>query len=430
MLDINKIRFEKKQIETALYKRNLNFSFDEVLELDDKRKTVQIEIDNLRALRKKTSFEISEIKKENKKEDKNANKLITQMKNVGDEINELEVLQKELKKRIFNILSFLPNIPDEDLQAGDKKNNKVIKTFLNQKNYDFNIKHHFEISKNLNLIDYDRGIKISGEGSWIYKNIGAELEWALINFFIDFHLKDNWEFLLVPHILNYECGFTAGQFPKFENEEFSLNLESKNKKFMLPTSETALISIHMNEILDEDDLPKKYFSYTPCYRKESGSSRIEERGTVRGHQFNKVEMVQYTHENDSNRAFEEMLERSERLMQNLDLHYQVSKLAAADCSFSACRTYDIEVWLPSIKIYKEVSSVSNCKDFQSRRGNIKYRDKNTKKLKFLHTLNASGLATSRLFPAILEQYQQSDGSVVVPKVLRPYLKGVEVIKNN
>ena len=196
---------------------------------------------------------------------------------------------------------------------------------------------------------------------------------------------------------------------------------------MLPTAETALVNLHRNEILSVEQLPKKYFAYTPCYRREAGSSRIEERGTIRGHQFNKVEMVQYTTEDKSDAAFLEMLENAQKLVQNLGLHYQVSKLAAGDCSASMCRTYDIEIWIPSMGIYKEVSSVSNSRDYQARRGNMKYRDTETGKLKYMHTLNASGLATSRLLPAILEQYQLEDGSILIPEVLRPYMGGIDKI---
>ncbi|MDR1466823.1 MAG: serine--tRNA ligase [Oscillospiraceae bacterium] len=435
MLDINRIRLEKRKIEESLKKRGVDVSFDEILQKDDKRKKIQAESDDLRASRKKISSEIPILKKENK----DVADLIFQMKTLGDKIDELQVSRKKLEEEIFLFLTALPNIPDDDVKAGDETNNEVISTYLTQTKYDFPPKNHVELSKNLDLVDYERGVKISGEGFWIYKNLGARLEWALINFFINSHLKNGWEFFLVPHILNYDCGFVTGQFPKFEDEQYTIGQNEiepssdssmrdfKSKKFIIPTAETALVNVYKNEILDHDELPKKLFSYTPCYRKESGSSRIEERGMIRGHQFNKVEMVQYTSEEDSGFAFKEMLFNSESIMKDLKLHYQVSKLAACDCSFTMCRTYDIEVWLPSIKAYKEVSSVSNCRDFQARRGNMKYRDKKTGKIKFLNTLNASGLATSRLFPAILEQYQQKDGSVIVPEVLRPYM-GINVIR--
>ena len=251
--------------------------------------------------------------------------------------------------------------------------------------------------------------------------LGARMEWALLNYFIQEHLKDEYELVLPPHMLNYECGYVAGQFPKFADEVYWIeNPTSSERKFMLPTAETALVNIHRDEIMDLNDLPRKYIAYTPCYRREAGSYRAEERGMIRGHQFNKVEMVQYTTPEQSDAAFEELVSKAERLMQGLGLHYRVSKLAAGDCSASMARTYDIEVWIPSMGIYKEVSSASNAREYQARRGNIKFRGED-KKLNFVHTLNASGLATSRVMPAIVEQYQNADGSITVPPVLVPLL---------
>jgi seryl-tRNA synthetase len=275
------------------------------------------------------------------------------------------------------------------------------------------------------------------------------MEWALINYFIEEHLKDGYEFLLPPHILNYACGYTAGQFPKFIGDVFTLaegdrgeggggvgarmarpdeggggdscGGEANATRFMLPTAETALVNVHRGEILDEGDLPKKYFAYTPCYRKEAGSARTEERGMIRGHQFNKVELVQYTAPERSSEALEELAAKAERLVQGLGLHYRVSKLAADDISAAMAKTYDIEVWLPSMGIYKEVSSASNARDYQARRGNIRFRRKGSKRSEFVHTLNASGLVTSRIFPAIVEQLQRPDGSVPVPAPLRKWV---------
>jgi seryl-tRNA synthetase len=268
---------------------------------------------------------------------------------------------------------------------------------------------------------------LSGAGHWIYKGFGAKLEWALLNYFIHEHLSDGYEFLLVPHILNYQCGYVAGQFPKFIEDDFWIDgSPGKNGKFLLPTAETALVNYHRDEILDESDLPKKYFSYTPCFRREAGSTRIEERGMVRGHQFNKVELVHYAHPKHSGESFSELVAKAQKLVQNLGLHYQLTKLAAEDCSSAMARTHDIEIWIPSMGIYKEVSSASNGYDYQSRRGNIKYRDSNGK-LNLVHMLNASGLATSRVIPAILEQCQKADGSVIIPDVLRNDM-GAEVIK--
>ena len=289
------------------------------------------------------------------------------------------------------------------------------------------MKNHVELCESLGMIDYQRGAKIAGAGSWIYRGWGSRLEWALLNFFINEHINDGFEFILPPHMLGYQCGYVAGQFPKFRDEVYWIqNPTSNDEKFMLPTAETALVNLHRDEVIPTEELPKKYIAYTPCYRREAGSYRSEERGMIRGHQFNKVEMVQYTEDDKSDIAFKELVEKAERLVQELGLHYRLSKLAAGDCSFSMARTYDIEVWIPSMEIYKEVSSASNARDYQARRGNVRYRGED-KKLHFAHTLNASGLATSRVIPAIVEQYQNEDGSVTVPKVLRKYM-GIDVIK--
>ena len=303
--------------------------------------------------------------------------------------------------------------------------------FGEKPNFNFNAKNHVDLCTSLNLIDYERGVKLSGGGYWLYRGDGARLEWALLNFFIQEHLNDGYTFILPPHMLGYNCGFGAGQFPKFSDEVYWVedkDAESiKTQRFMLPTAETALVNMYAGEIIDCKNLPMKFFAYTPCYRKEAGSYRAEERGMIRGHQFNKVEMVQYTRPEDSMKAFEELVNKACSLMEKLGLHFRLSKLAAGDCSASMARTYDIEVWIPSMGIYKEVSSVSNANDYQARRNNTRYKDEN-KKIGFVHTLNGSGLATSRVFPALIEQYQNEDGSVTVPEVLRPFMGGQEVIK--
>ena len=424
MLDINKIRTNPEDVKRALLKRMDSISFDYLLEWDEKKRKLGTERDELKNRKNVISKQIPIMKKKNI----DVQKELEEMKSIGITIDKYDKEYNELDAKITEFMEALPNIPDEDVLAGGKENNKVIKTFKEQPKFDFEPKDHTTLANELGLIDFERGVKLGGQGCWIYTGLGAQLEWALLNYFVNSHLADGWNFQLVPHMLNYECGYTAGQFPKFQEEVYWLDGGySKDGKFMLPTAETALVNLHRNEILNEEDLPKKYFGYTPCYRREAGSSRVEERGTVRGHQFNKVELIQYTAENDSERAFDEMLEKAERLVQGLGLHYQVSKLAAGDCSASMCRTYDIEIWIPSMGIYKEVSSVSNSRDYQARRGNMKYRDAESNKIKFMHTLNASGLATSRLLPAILEQNQLADGSVLIPEVLRPYMGGIDRI---
>lgn len=423
MIDINRIRENKKDVEKALLKRMDKINLDELLEWDKEKRKIGTLMDEYRAQRRKVSDTIPALKKEGK----DTTDILNEMKELGDKIDEGMVKYNELDKKIFDFLAVLPNIPDEDVVEGGKENNEVIKTHGEKPEFDFELKPHYEILKDLKMIDFNRGTKIAGEKNWVYTGIGARLEWALVNFFIDTHLEDGYEFMLLPYLLNYDCGFGAGQFPKFTEEVYKIQTEDDNIKFLLPTAETALVNLHAGEIMDIDDLPKKYFGYTQCFRVEAGSSREEERGTIRGHQFNKVEMVQYTTDDKSEVAFEELVNKAMYLMDKLGLHYQVSKLAAGDCSQGMCRTYDIEVWIPSMGIYKEVSSVSNARDYQTRRNNTKYRDKDGN-IHYACTLNGSGLATSRLLPAIVEQYQNADGSVTVPLVLRKYLGGLEVIK--
>ncbi len=426
MIDINRIRNNKEKIEKALLKRMDNVNLDELLEWDKEKRKIGTFMDEYRAERRKVSDTIPQMKKEGK----DTTEIVEQMKELGNKIDEGMAKYNELDKKIFDYLAGLPNTPDDDVPAGGKENNEVLSTNLEQPKFDFEIKPHYEILKDLNMVDYERGTKIAGEKNWIYTGIGARLEWALINYFIDTHIKNGFQFMMLPYMLKYECGFGAGQFPKFNDEVYMIKDEEsdeKNTKFLLPTAETGLVNIHSNEILNIDELPKKYFAYTQCFRVEAGSSREEERGTIRGHQFNKVEMVQYVTEDKTEEAFNELLNIAEGLIKSLGLHYQVSKLAAGDCAQGMCRTYDIEVWIPSMGIYKEVSSVSNSRDYQARRNNTKYRDKDGN-LHYACTLNGSGLATSRLVPAIVEQYQNADGSITIPEVLRPYLNGLEVIK--
>ncbi|MBR7135637.1 MAG: serine--tRNA ligase, partial [Clostridia bacterium] len=307
----------------------------------------------------------------------------------------------------------------------------VVKVYGQKPEFDFAAKNHVDLCTGLGLIDYERGVKLAGGGHWLYRGDGARLEWALLNFFVQEHLNDGYTFILPPHMLGYNCGYGAGQFPKFSDEVFWVEdkecEDRKSQKFMLPTAETALVNMYAGEIIDKAKLPMKFFAYTPCYRKEAGSYRAEERGMIRGHQFNKIEMVQYATPEQSPKAFEELVGKACSLMDKLGLHFRLSKLAAGDCSASMARTYDIEVWIPSMGIYKEVSSVSNANDYQARRNNTRFKDEN-KKIGFVHTLNGSGLATSRVFPALIEQYQNADGTVTVPDVLVPFMGGQKIIK--
>ena len=419
MIDIKKIEQDPKKVEELLKRKLYDVNFDEFLAKNNRRKELIALVESNKAQQNSLSKQVPIYKKEGK----NVQEIFNKVKQLAQENKQNQEELEQLEKYCFDFLKVLPNLPDEDLLPGGKENNKPIYTYKTKPVFNFKPKDHVELEESLGLIDYERAAKISGRGTWIYKGLGAQLEWALINFFISEHLKDGYEFILPPHLLNYESGYTAGQFPKFENDVFFLK-DVEPRKFLLPTAETALVNLYRNEILKEEDLPRKFFAYTPCYRMEAGSYRTEERGTIRGYQFNKVEMVCYTKDNESDQIFEEMLNKAKRLVEKLGLHFQISKLAAGDCSASMARTYDVEVWIPSMGIYKECSSVSNARDYQARRGMMRYKD-NDGKVHYCHTLNGSGLATSRLIPAILEQNQQEDGSVIIPEVLRPFMGGLE-----
>lgn len=421
MLDLNLIKTNPEYVSAALKKKGWDVDFTDLIAKMNLRLELLQKVEGMRAEKNALSASVPMVKKEGG----DVTVIFKKVKELSAAMAEDEKRLGELEAEIKAFVEALPNLPDEDLLAGEKENNKVIRVVGTKPEFTFKPKDHVELAESLGLVDYERGAKISGRGTWIYTGLGAQLEWALINYFISTHLADGYTMILPPHLLNEESGYTAGQFPKFKEDVFWLEGENK---FMLPTAETALVNLHRKEILSEEELPKKYFAYTPCYRCEAGSYRTEERGMIRGYQFDKVELVQYTTAEGSDAAFEELVHKASSLVERLGLHFQVSKLAAGDCSHSMARTYDVEIWIPSMGIYKEVSSASNARDYQARRGMIRYRDSATGKPKFCHTLNASGLATSRLFPALLEQCQQEDGSVVLPDVLVPFMGGIKILK--
>ncbi len=422
MIDLKRILENPEGVKEALAKKLWDFDPKPIQALAEERLVVLKKTEANKAEQNQLSKSVPEVKKNGG----DVQAIFARVKALAAENKEGEERLKKIEEELKALLEVLPNIPDDDLVAGGKENNHPIYKFGDPNSMKFTPKNHVDLCESCGLIDYKRAAKISGNGTWIYTNLGARLEWALLNYFIETHLADGYEMILPPHILNYNSGYTAGQFPKFEEDVFWLE-GTEPRKFILPTAETALVNLHRDEILSESELPRKYFAYTPCYRKEAGSYRTEERGMIRGYQFNKVEMVQYTTEEGSDAAFEEMVKKAQKLVEGLGLTYQLDKLAAGDCSHSMARTYDIEVWIPSMGIYKEVSSVSNARDYQARRGMIRYRGEDGK-MHFCHTLNGSGLATSRIFPALVEQCQQEDGSIVIPEVLRKYMGGMEVIK--
>ncbi len=429
MLDIKLIRENAEDViaRLAAKGKDAREEIERILVLDAQRREMIAENEAKKAEQNKVNKDIPRIKKEGG----DVTPIFAKMKELAAEIKANDEKLAAVEGEYNELMLCLPNLPDPDLKAGGKENNEPIRYFGDPHHFDFEPKNHVDLCTDLGLIDYKRGAKLSGNGFWIYRGMGARLEWALLNYFIDTHIADGYELVLVPHMLGYECGQTAGQFPKFRDEVYWLETEKddERRRFMLPTAETALVSLHRDEILTEADLPRKYISYTPCFRREAGSYRADERGMVRGHQFNKVEMVQYTKPEDSDAAFEELVGKAEALVRGLGFHFRTVKLAAADCSASMARTYDVEIHIPSMDGYKEVSSVSNARDYQARRGSIRFRRDGSKQTEFVHTLNGSGLATSRILPAIVEQNQNADGSVNVPDVLRKYL-GVDVLRKD
>ena len=423
MLDIKKLRETPDEVKTGLQKRGADPALvDKVLSFDERRRELLAQAEEMKQRRNAVSKQIGIAKKNG--EDTAA--IQAEMRALGDQIAAVDGQLAEVEGEQRRVLLSLPNLPAPDVVAGGKEANAVVKTFGQKPVFGFEPKNHVDLCLSLGLVDYERGVKMGGNGFWLYTGLGAQLEWALLNYFVATHLKDGYTFMLPPHLLTYECGLTAGQFPKFEEDVF--RLQEEGFRFLLPTAETALVNLYRDEILDEADLPKRLFAYTPCYRREAGTYRASERGMVRGHQFNKVEMFGYTKPEDSGAMLQELIGKACALVEGLGLHYQLSKLAAGDCSASMATTYDIELWIPSMNEYKECSSVSNAMDYQARRGNMRFRRTGSKKPEFIHTLNGSGLATSRLIPAIVEQFQQADGSVVVPEALRPYLGGMDVIR--
>ena len=441
MLDIKRIKEDPQGVKAALRAKEVDCdaTIDKILVLDEQIRGLKTASEGKTAQKNKLAKENGKLFGQKKAAERrgedvsdleaaiaaNNAQSIQLDRDVADQIAQLKALSEEYRTAMLS----LPNLPDPDLLPGGKENNQPLRYFGQPHTFDFEPKHHVDLCAGLGLIDYERGVKLAGAGNWMYTGMGARLEWALLNYFIDTHIADGYDFILPPHMLEYQCGETAGQFPKFADEVYKIaNPTDERVHYMLPTAEAALCSIYRDEILTEADLPKKLFAYTPCFRREAGSHRADERGMVRGHQFNKVEMFQFTRPEDSDAAFEELVTKAENLVKGLGFHFRTVKLAAGDCSASMARTYDIEIQIPSMNGYKEVSSVSNARDYQARRGNIRFKRAETGKVEYVHTLNGSGLATSRIFPAMVEQNQRADGSIVVPEVLRKYLGGLEVIE--
>ena len=423
MIDIKLIRKDAAGIEAKLKTKDSQISLKGIVEMDQQIRESKTKVEHLTATRNETSQRIGEMKRNGK----DASDLMQQVTGIGEEIHTLDQRVTELEEKFHNEMSKLPNIPGDDIKiAEDPKENVLVKSWGTKREFDFAFKNHVELNEKLDLFDFKRSAKISGTGWPLYKGIGARLEWALINYMLEIQIKNGFLMWMPPLLVRREITYGSGQLPKFENQQFKITDQDYNL-YIIPTAEVPLNGIHLDEIIPAEELPLKYTAYTPCFRREAGAAGSQERGLIRMHQFNKVEMFCFSKPEDSPALFEMMLKSAEEVLQGLEMHYRNMLLVTGDMSFASARTVDIEVWLPGQNRYYEVSSVSNCTDYQARRSNTRYREKDGKP-EFVHTLNGSGLATSRLMVAILENNQNSDGSVNIPKALQKYLGGLEVLK--
>lgn len=417
MIDIKKIRTNPKEIEAKLKTKDPEVEVSSILDLDNKIRENLTEVEELKSERNKLSKEVGQKKAENK----DVKDLMEEVRIIGEKISEIDKTLKDLEEERTYKLSVLPNLPMDDVPVSlNAKDNVCIKKFKEKPVFDFPFKNHLELNEKLHLFDLPRATKIAGSGWTMYQKIGARLEWALINYMIDTHVKNGFNFILPPLLAKPEILYGSGQLPKFKEQLYKITDEDY-QLYLIPTSEVVLNGINQDEILDEETLPIKYTSYTPCFRREAGAAGKNERGLIRTHQFNKVELFCVTAPEDSPKTFEMMIRSAEEVLQGLDLHYRNMLLVTGDMSFASAKTVDIEVWLPGQDRYYEVSSVSNCTDYQSRRAQIRCKKGNDKP-RLVHTLNGSGVATSRLMVALLENNQNKDGSVNIPKVLHKYLE--------
>lgn len=425
MLDINFIRNNPDKVKDAIAKKRENAaSIDEILSLDAQRRSTIHACEQLKSKRNEKSKEVSELKKKGQ----DASKIIEETKKIGDDIKSFEEKLKELESQMNNLLLRIPNIPADDVPPGkDENDNVVVRSWGERKTFDFTPLPHWELGRSLNILDMERSSKISGSGFILLKGLGSKLERALFCFMLDLHTREHgYTELFPPFLVNRTSMTGTGQLPKMEEDMYRT---AADDLFLVPTAEVPVTNIHRDEIFSSKDLPVYYTAYTPCFRREAGSYGKDTRGIIRVHQFNKVELVKLVKPETSYDELEALVRNAEKVLQILGLEYRVAKLCTGDLSFAAAKCYDIEVWAPGLGKFLEVSSCSNFEDFQARRINIRFRDEEGK-LRFVHTLNGSGLAMPRTVIAILETYQQKDGTVVIPEALRPYMGGIEVISNN
>lgn len=415
MLDIKLIRENPEKVNELLKRRNPELSIDEVIEIDAERRKIQTQVDELRAKRKNESQKIGKMKKNGE----NTDAVQEEVRKLGDDIKVLEDKQSELDNKQKDILLHTPNIPDETTPVGLSEDDNVEVTRWGEPcKFNFEFKAHWDLCEAKNLVDFERGVKISQSRFTLYRGKGAKLERAIINFFLDYHTQEQgYEEILPPFMANAATMTGTGQLPKFKEDMYKCVDEDL---YLIPTAEVPVTNIYSGEILSEDDLPKYMTAYTPCFRRESGSAGRDTRGLIRVHQFNKVELVKLCTPQTSREEHEKLTADAEKMLQMLELPYRKVALSTGDIGFSANKCWDLEVWMPSYGTYKEISSCSNFGDYQARRANIRYRNKETGKTEFVHTINGSGLAVGRTFAAIVENFQLEDGSIIIPEVLRKY----------
>lgn len=423
MLDAKMIRANPEKVEAALEKRNMPGALNNFLSLDEQRRNLLTRVEEIKSFRNKASQEVGALKKQGQ----NADELMEKVRQVGQEIKDLDDQLKVIENDMEKILLNIPNMPHESVPVGPDENSNVeIRKWGEPRKFDFEPLAHWDIGPNLDILDFERAAKLSGARFTVYKGWGAKLERAVINFYLDVHTGEHgYREILPPFMVNAECMTGTGQLPKFAEDMFKVE---GREMYLVPTAEVPLTNLYREEIIDGKELPLYMTAYTACFRAEAGSHGRDTRGIIRQHQFNKVELVKIVDADTSFDELEKMTRDAERVLQLLELPHRTILLCTGDMGFSSAKTYDIEVWMPSYNQYKEISSCSNCLDFQARRANIRYRPAQGEKVQYVHTLNGSGVAVGRTVAAILENYQQADGSVIIPKVLRPYMRGQEVIK--
>ncbi|WP_156018027.1 serine--tRNA ligase [Streptococcus ruminantium] len=423
MLDVKRIRADFDAIAAKLATRGVSAeTLTEIKELDAKRRQILIVVEELKAKRNTVSAEIAQAKR-NKE---NADDKIAAMQKLSADVKNLDAELFEIDEKLNVILAHLPNTPHDSVPIGaDEEENVEVRRWGTPREFTFEPKAHWDLGEDLKILDWERGAKVTGARFLFYKGLGARLERALYNFMLDEHIAEGYQEVITPYIVNQDSMFGTGQYPKFKEDTFEL---TDTPFVLIPTAEVPLTNYYRNEILDESDLPVYFTAMSPSFRSEAGSAGRDTRGLIRLHQFHKVEMVKFATPEQSYDELEKMTANAENILQKLGLPYRVLALCTGDMGFSAAKTYDLEVWLPAQNTYREISSCSNTEDFQARRAQIRYRAAADGKVKLLHTLNGSGLAVGRTVAAILENYQNEDGSVTIPEILRPYMGGVEVIK--